>query len=180
MLTENSCSLSCFKIHKPTHAELANDSTSSTATVPQLPQPSAPAPVPRYLKQKIDFSALATNHKFQELIKTYPNLLQVLQRVYAATIEPDPDDEARRRRLGRGAFRGRGSRGRGRGRGGRFGGYDDENSRWTPKKGDADAMKMLKEVRSGEADGKDKEAMRAFVDLIEENFGRNDKMQEGD
>jgi hypothetical protein len=122
-----------------------------------LPQPPTPPPVPRYLKKKTDFSVLATNPKFQDLLKTYPALLPTLQRVYATTIEPDPED----RRMGRGGFRGRGMRGRGRGRG-RGGFNDDREGRWNQKKGDADALKMLKGLRDGKSGDKEKEGMVAF------------------
>ena len=147
----HSCSLSCFKEHKPTHAGDA---------------PALAAPIPRYLKKKIDFSVLATNPKFQELLKTYPTLLPALQRVYAATIEPEEGDQPRRGRGGKGGFRGRG--GRGRGRGGRF---DDAGHKWTPKQGDNDALRMLKGYRGREEHDKEKQAMAAFVQLVEETFG---------
>jgi hypothetical protein len=104
------------------------------------------------------------------LLKTFPTLLTTLQRVYAATIEPDPEDEMRRRR---GGFRGRGMRGRGRGRG--RGGFDDREGRWTQKKGDADGMSILKELRSE----KDDAGMKAFVGLVEEMFGGNREVEGG-
>ncbi|KAF3048101.1 hypothetical protein E8E12_010334 [Didymella heteroderae] len=158
------CSLLCFKEHKPVHA---NDAPTLVAPVePEIPQPPPPAPIPRYLKKKTDYSVLATNPKFQELLKQYPALLPTLQRVYAATIEPDEDD--RPRRGGRGGFRGRGSRGRGRGRGGR---YDDTPHRWTQKQGDNDAMKILKGYREREDTDKEMQAMTAFLQLVEETFG---------
>ncbi|EAT85120.1 hypothetical protein HBH56_169960 [Parastagonospora nodorum] len=163
------CSLNCFKLHKTTHPEPAPSSKQPPSEI-TLPQPPPPAPIPRYLKKKTDFSALATSSKFQDLLKTYPTLLATLQRVYAATIEPDPEDEMRRRR---GGFRGRGSRGRGRGRG--RGGFDDRDGRWTQKKGDADGMRILKGLRSGEEDG----GMKAFVGLVDEMFGK-DKEVEGE
>jgi hypothetical protein len=170
-----SCSLSCFKTHKTTHPEPINAPASSATTSPSLPQPPPPAPIPRYLKKKTDFSVLATNPKFQELLKTYPTLLPTLQRVYAATIEPDPEEEARRRRFTRGGFRGRGSRGRGRGRGG----FDDREARWTQKKGDADGMKLLKGLRDGKSGDKEKDGMAEFVRLIEECFGESGDKVEG-
>jgi hypothetical protein len=135
-----------------------------------LPQPPTPPPVPRYLKKKTDFSVLATNPKFQDLLKTYPTLLPTLQRVYATTIEPDPED----RRMGRGGFRGRGMRGRGRGRG-RGGFNDDREGRWNQKKGDADALKMLKGLRDGKSGDKEKEGMVAFGMLVEEMFGEKEE-----
>ena len=95
-------------------------------------------------------------------------MLPTLQRVYATTIEPDPEDEARRRRA-RNSFRGRGTRGRGRGRGG-FG-FDNREERWTQKKGDADALRMLKDLRDGEVGDREKEGMAMFVQLVDEVFG---------
>tara|TARA_R110002003_G_scaffold9_42_gene789 strand:- start:221 stop:823 length:603 start_codon:yes stop_codon:yes gene_type:complete len=172
-----SCSLQCFKTHKATHPE-PTTTPSSTSEPVVLPQPPPPAPIPRYLKKRLDFSTLATNPKFQDLLKTYPTLLPTLQRVYAATIEPDPEEGAGRRRFNRGGFRGRGSRGRGRGRGG-FGGFDDREAKWTQKKGDADGMRLLKGLRDGKSGDKEKDGMAAFVQLVEEVFGEGDKMEEG-
>ncbi|KAF2829987.1 hypothetical protein CC86DRAFT_392010 [Ophiobolus disseminans] len=172
------CSLQCFKSHKPTHPEPTSAPTLSAPTEPILPQPPLPPPPPRYLKKKTDFTVLATNPKFQDLLKSYPTLLPTLRRVYATTIEPDPEDEARRRRFARGGFRGRGTRGRGRGRGG-FGGFDDREERWTQKKGDADAMRMLKGLRDGKAGDREKEGMLAFVQLVDEVFGEGEKLAEG-
>ncbi|KAH6618982.1 hypothetical protein C7974DRAFT_40201 [Boeremia exigua] len=158
------CSISCFKEHKPAHADAAPAPPAPPA--PELPQPPPPAPVPRYLKKKTDFSVLATNPKFQDLLKTYPVLLPTLQRVYAATIEPDEDDQSRRgSSRGRG-FRGRG--GRGRGRGGR---QNDAPYKWTQRQGDNDAMRMLKGVRGRDDSDKEKQAMAAFVQLVEDTFG---------
>jgi hypothetical protein len=173
ILTPSSCSLPCFKLHKTTHPEPIA-STPQTEPSPSLPQPPTPPPIPRYLKKKTDFSALATNPKFQDLLKTYPTLLPTLQRVYATTIEPDPEEEAQRRRMGRGGFRGRGMRGRGRGRG-RGGFNDDREGRWTQKKGDADGMKMLKGLRDGKSGDKEKDGMVAFGMLVEEMFGEKEE-----
>lgn len=160
----HSCSLSCFKEHKPTHS--GDAPVPAAPAEPQIPQPPTPAPIPRYLKKKTDFSVLATNPKFQELLKTYPTLLPALQRVYATTIEPEESNQPRRGRGGRGGFRGRG--GRGRGRGGRL---DDSGHKWTPKQGDNDALRMLKGYRVREEHDKEKQAMAAFVQLVEETFG---------
>jgi hypothetical protein len=170
LLTRYSCSLNCFKLHKTIHDSDPTSSSAQAATDITLPQPPPPAPIPRYLRKKTDFSALATNTKFQNLLKTYPTLLPTLQRVYAATIEPDPEDEMRRRR---GGFRGRGMRGRVRGRGRGRGGFDDREGRWTQKKGDADGMSMLKGMR----DEKEDEGMKAFVGLIEEMFGKDREVE---
>ncbi|KAE8848103.1 hypothetical protein PTNB73_01945 [Pyrenophora teres f. teres] len=176
------CSLTCFKTHKPTHSDPSTTSEPTpTTTSPTLPQPTQPpTPKPRYLKQRPDFSLLATNPKFQSLLKTHPVLFPSLQRVYAKTIQPDPEDERRRRLLERNAFRGRGTRGRGRGRGGGRGGWnghEEREERWTPKKGDKDAMGVLKEMRSAQASGEEKDAMALFVGLVEELFGQREKVE---
>jgi hypothetical protein len=166
-----SCSIVCFKLHKIAHPEPTT--LRPLVTEIALPQPPPAAPIPRYLKKKTDFSVLAANPKFQNLLKTYPTLLPTLQRVYAATIEPDPVDQARQRR---GGSRGRGMRGRGRGRG--RGGFDDREGRWTQKKGDADGMKMLKGLRDGKSGEKEMEGMKAYAGLVEEVFG-NKEGEEG-
>ncbi|KAF2792467.1 hypothetical protein K505DRAFT_376025 [Melanomma pulvis-pyrius CBS 109.77] len=153
------CSLACFKLHKPTHPVSA--ASPSTSAAPEIPQPPLPAPPPKYLRQKVDFSVLATNPKFQELLKTHPELFSTLQHVFAATIEPE-----------------RGDRPRSHYRGGRGGKFRDQGSKWTQKRGDADAMKLLKGVRDGEKGDKVQGAMAEFVRLVEETFGPGE--QEGD
>ncbi|KAI4695461.1 uncharacterized protein J4E84_002088 [Alternaria hordeiaustralica] len=172
------CSLSCFKSHKTTHPETT--SVAPKPAEPALPQPPPPAPVPRYLKKRTDFAVLATNPKFQALLKTHPALLPSLQRVYAKTIKPDPEAESRRRMLERNASRGRGMRGRGRGawrggRGGFNGGQEKKEEYWTQKKGDKDAMEELKGIREGEGKEGEKDAMAEFVGLVEELFGQYEK-----
>lgn len=85
--------------------------------------------------------------------------------------------------MGRQAFRGRGSRGRGRGRGrgGRWNSRDEEPKRWTQKKGDADAMGLLKGIRDGKGREKEGDAMEEFSRLVEDIFGESDKKEgEGD
>jgi hypothetical protein len=167
----------CFKSHKPTHPDTAP--IAAKPAEPTLPQPPPPAPIPRYLKKRTDFSVLATDPKYQALLKTHPKLLLSLQRVYAKTIKPDPEDERRRRMLERNAFRGRGVRGRGRGgwRGGRGGwnGGQEREERWTQKKGDKDAMVELKAIRDGQGKEGEKDAMAEFVGLVEELFGQHEK-----
>ncbi|KAF2848809.1 hypothetical protein T440DRAFT_428026 [Plenodomus tracheiphilus IPT5] len=167
------CSIACFKPHKLTHP--AFDPIQPTRSTLSTPLPPPPVPTPRYLKKKADFSTLATNPKFQNLLKVYPTLLTTLQRVYAKTIEPDPEDEARPFRQ---SFRGRGSRGRG--RGGRWGGHNDRPAKWTQKKGDADAMGLLKGIRQGKGRDQEKEGMAEFVQLVEEMFGNGERMDEGE
>ncbi|KAI4949080.1 hypothetical protein J4E91_005543 [Alternaria rosae] len=171
------CSLLCFKSHKTTHPDTT--SVAPKPAGPALPQPPPPAPVPRYLKKRTDFSVLATNPKFQELLKTHPTLLPSLQRVYAKTIKPDPEAERRRRMLEQNASRGRGMRGRGRGarRGGHGGwnGGQGKEEKWTQKKGDKNAMEELKGIREGEGNEGEKDAMAEFVGLVEELFGQHEK-----
>ncbi|OAL50149.1 hypothetical protein IQ07DRAFT_567878 [Pyrenochaeta sp. DS3sAY3a] len=162
------CSLPCFKLHKPTHPPPSEASQTqpqqpqaTTTTLPQ-PQPTHPAPAPpSYLKRKRDFSPLLTNPALQTLLKTQPALLPLLQRIYACTIEPSPEDEARRRRHDT-SFR----RGRGRGRGGRAGRARDEGRKWTAKKGDADAMGVLKRVREGKGEDGEREALGEFGEVV--------------
>ncbi|PSN61217.1 hypothetical protein BS50DRAFT_461228, partial [Corynespora cassiicola Philippines] len=152
------CSIACFKEHKPIHANDEPRPSTSAPAPPEIPQPPPPKPPPKYLRKKTDFSLVAKNPRYQELIKAHPTLLASLQRIFAATIEPDPDDQRRSRRGGRGG------RYRGRGRGGR-------EERWTPKKGDADAMKLLKGVREGAGTSEEQEAVAEFVRLVEETVG---------
>ncbi|RYO72867.1 hypothetical protein AA0113_g593 [Alternaria arborescens] len=167
------CSLLCFKTHKTTHADTTE--VAPKPAEPVLPQPPPPAPIPRYLKQRTDFSVLATNPKFQTLLKTHPMLLASLQRVYAKTIKPDPEDEKRRRMLERNAFRGRGTRGRGRGGRGGWNRSEDRQEKWTQKKGDKDGMAELKGIRDGQGKEGEQDAMAEFVNLVEEMFGKHEK-----
>ncbi|KAF2866172.1 hypothetical protein BDV95DRAFT_505772 [Massariosphaeria phaeospora] len=178
------CSIACFKEHKITHP--VSDSNPPTPAPPlELPQPPAPEPPPRYLRKKIDFSTLATSPRFRNLLEANPAALPLLQRIYAATIEPEPDDNPAWRsgnyRGGRGG-RGGGYRGRGRGRGGRWGG-GSQPSRWTQKKGDADAMRMLKGLREGRSGDTEQDIISEFVALVEDMFGNKEKaatQQEGE
>lgn len=179
-----SCSLACFKLHKPAHegSDATAPNTTPKPSLVEIPQPPPPAPIPKYLRQKVDWSVLASNPKFAELLKTYPSLLPALQRVYAKTIEPDPEDQPRSYA---GNFRGGNYRGRGRGRGDRGRGRgdrfrnDDTPRRWTEKKGDADAMRMLKKTREQDKNDEEKEAMAAFVSLIEEVSGEGTNPEGG-
>ncbi|KAF2708507.1 hypothetical protein K504DRAFT_381595 [Pleomassaria siparia CBS 279.74] len=148
------CSLVCFKLHKPTHSAIASVPTKPAA--PEIPQAPLPPPPPKYLRQKTDFSVLATNPKFQELLKTYPTLLSSLQQVYAATIQPERSNKPSFN------YRGRGGR-------------PVDQGRWTQKQGDANAMKILKGFREGARGGKEQGAMVEFVALVEDVFGPREK-----
>ncbi|KAF2272815.1 uncharacterized protein EI97DRAFT_196924 [Westerdykella ornata] len=173
------CSLACFKLHKEKHLgeDAASSNTTHTPTAHEvhIPEPPAPPPVPRYIKQQIDYSALGTNPKFRELLQTHTTLLPLLQRIYAATIEPDRDDQIPahntwRSGRGRGQTRGDGNRGRGRGRG-RGSSYTAFNPpKWTPKRGDAHGLRLLKRYRDGQGTAEEKEAIDAFVSFVEESL----------
>ena len=158
LLTYTSCSLACFQTHKITHP--APELAPPKPVAPEMPQPPVPPPPPKYLRQKIDFSILATKPKFQELLKTQPALFPALQNIYAATIEPDGGGRAPSH------YRG----GRGRGRGG--------EGRWTQKQGDFQAMKMLKWMREGDRGDKTQDAITEFVALVDELVGRG-KQEDG-
>jgi hypothetical protein len=53
-----------------------------------------------------------------------------------------------------------------------------KEERWTPKKGDADAMALLKDMREGNGRDKEKEAMGEFVALVEELFRKPEAKEE--
>jgi hypothetical protein len=171
-----SCSIPCFKQHKVTHTDTAP--TSPTTTL-NLPNPPPPKPLPKYLRSRIDFSQLATNPKFRDLLNRHTSLLPTLQRIYAATIEPDPDEVRSQRAVQTWRGRGRGSRGRGFGRGGFGGGRGarggrDEPPKWTQKKGDGDALRGLKRIREGGNGDGEREGIGEFVRLVEEMFGEKE------
>lgn len=175
-----SCSLSCFQSHKITHVSSIPSPTSAVAlSAPaplELPTPAvAPEPIPKYLRGKADFSRLATDAAFRDMLRSQPTLLPALQRIYAATIEPEEGDEPRRAARGRGGMRG--WRGRGRGVGRSRGGGGGETPKWTAKKGDKDAMRMLKGLREGKRGETEKEAVGAFVRLVGEIFAEGDMGQ---
>ncbi|KAF2005107.1 hypothetical protein P154DRAFT_542799 [Amniculicola lignicola CBS 123094] len=176
------CSLPCFKLHKPTHPFSAPSPAPSQPQI-EIPQPPPPTPLPKYLKKKIDFSTLATSPKFQEMLKAHPALLVALQKVYAATIEPEPEDARSRARgaRGRGRGRGRGFGQRGGGRGyGSHGGDTHAEPRWTERKGDADGMRLLRKFREGDCAGDEEAAMREFGMLLEELYGEKAKKGNAD
>lgn len=52
----------------------------------------------------------------------------------------------------------------------------DRPVKWTQKKGDSDAMGLLKGIRDGKERAEDKEGMAEFVQLVDELFGGGDKM----
>jgi NADH:ubiquinone oxidoreductase subunit F (NADH-binding) len=74
-------------------------------------------------------------------------------------------------------MRGDMGRGRGRGRGGRFGGAD-HRPKWTPRKGDADAMRLLKRLRDGKQTSEEMEAIQEFVNFVEETLTSGKEMGE--
>ncbi|KAF2197920.1 hypothetical protein GQ43DRAFT_451360 [Delitschia confertaspora ATCC 74209] len=173
------CSLACFKTHKVVH-ETSNPVVTDSSQIQTLAPPSESAPpsdskppLPPVNKQH-DFSVLSSDTRFQSLLTKYPALHISLQRVYAATLEPDPEDV-----LHSGSFRGRGNyRGRGRGnRGGRWrggGGRDGDKRKWSPKKGEAEATRLLARFRNGKEGAEEETAMGAFVKLVDEMFGDGD------
>ena len=71
----------------------------------------------------------------------------------------------------------RGWRGRGRGVGRWRGGGGGETPKWTAKKGDKDAMRMLKGLREGKRGETEKEAVGAFVRLVGEIFAEEEMGQ---
>ncbi|KAF2470752.1 uncharacterized protein BDR25DRAFT_369199 [Lindgomyces ingoldianus] len=186
------CSLACFKIHKPTHPDISPSTPNPTLhpTPLVIPDPPPPPPVPKYIKQRKDFSQFASKPQYQELLRTHPTLLSSLQRIYAATIEPRPADNPPTsfqhpyNGRGRGSYsRGRGSRGRSRGGYMRSGdhrhGDENRSRKWSQKKGDADAMKLLKRLREGKEGGGEQAAIVEFVRLVEETFGDGERREDG-
>ncbi|KAF1948430.1 hypothetical protein CC80DRAFT_431618 [Byssothecium circinans] len=158
------CSIPCFKLHKPTHANETPTPAPTVPPEPDIPKPLPPKPLPKYLQSTRDFSLIATNPKYENLLKMHPSLLPTLQKVYAKTIEPYPEEVNRR-----GGYRGRGFGGRGRGRGrGGWHGNRDEVRKWTEKKGDADAMRLMKKIREGENGDDEMAALSEFVRLVQE------------
>lgn len=164
-----SCSLACFKAHKPVHetSESAPTPSQPVVTSSEAPPPPAPTSRPRPVKTAPDFSQLSSNPRFQALISAHPSLLLSLQRVYAATLEPDSDNP--RGGGGRGNYRGRGDRGGWRGRGGFA--QDSSKPSWTQDKGDAKGMKLLARYREGEEGEEEEAVMAEFVNLVQELFG---------
>jgi hypothetical protein len=79
-----------------------------------------------------------------------------LQHVYATTIKPERDHRPRSN------YRGRG-------------GYRNQDTGWTQKKGETDAMNMMKDLRDGKRGEKAQDAMAEFVRLVEETFGSQEK-----
>ena len=55
------------------------------------------------------------------------------------------------------------------------GGFGNQDLRWTQKKGDIDAMKMMKDLRDGKKGDKAQDAMAEFVRLVEETFGHQEE-----
>ncbi|KAF2190892.1 hypothetical protein K469DRAFT_657602 [Zopfia rhizophila CBS 207.26] len=196
------CSLTCFKSHKPTHSRSTNlnPSIATLESPPTLSTPIEPPPNATNLPfvkahKKLDFTSLPEDTRLQELLKTHPTLLPALQRIYAATLEPDPEDANEQKRSGFGHVRGgrgrrshfsrgRGDRGRGRFGGERGRGNEDRGGKWTEKKGEADALKLLKGFRDGKLGSAEEVAVGEFVRLVGETFGeggvRDEKIEVGE
>ncbi|KAF2808739.1 uncharacterized protein BDZ99DRAFT_389189 [Mytilinidion resinicola] len=164
------CSIPCYKNHKA-----SEHSSKDAPNAAPISKSKAPAPIPPTAPKVGDFSTLADHPSMQALLTSHPTLRDDLRKVYAATFARDPSQQqdhqeqrsggTHRGHMDRG--RGFGTRGRGRGRGGR-GGAD--TAPWTPKKGENDALYMLKGIRQGKRDG-NAEGMQEFVKLVGEIYG---------
>lgn len=135
----DSCSVSCYKTHKPEH-ELQVDTRPVEKELGE-PTKSEPKPAVRSKRQdKPRFADLEKDEALSALFKQYPDLRVQLQNVYALMLEPDPD-----RARGQGSFRGRG--------GGPV--------RWTRQRGEQEAQALLRRLREEENPG-----VVEFIELI--------------
>ncbi len=188
--------MSCYKLHKPTHAE--EDQTKSQSTAPKKDRPGTTQRVP-----KVDFTSFENDKELLRLLERYPLLRLQLQTIYGLTLEPGPEEARSWSKqplpslpgydlpepsvtMSRGGFRGgRGPRGA-RNRGGRTRhaeSRDDEreHGRWTQEKGDREAVQMVAKMREGgKTDGDDvADGMREFVELVRMRFGEKDEVEGG-
>ena len=146
-----SCSIACYKSHKPIHEnEVSKTKPKTTAGITlkndnsnDQNQDSSLAhtqpPIPQKTQGGIDFNNFQQDPDLLRLLSRYPKLRYQLQLIYGATLEPGPDEARSWNRVmkysgggfsrgnnglgrNRGRGRGRGARGRGRGGGGGGGG----------------------------------------------------------
>ena len=184
-----SCSLKCYKIHKPTH-----ENDSSLVNADQVQQPIRDRPGTTQRVPKVSFTGFENDLELNRLLTRYPALRVQLQAVYALTLEPGLDDARswNRRplpdfhpaehstRRGRGISRGRSSF---RSRGARRAGYSGpsatdgrEHGAWTHEKGDKEALKVMKQMRGTTNDSDEvSEGIREFVELCQIRFGEGAK-----
>lgn len=188
-----SCSLACYKLHKPTHTEEIDSKDQSTTQL----QPKKDRPGTTQRVAKVDFTGFEKDKEFIRLLERYPILKVQLQTVYGLTLEPGPEDARtwnknplpplpgyavpnHRETSSRGRGRsGRGDRG-GRNRGGWNAqdvshSEDREHGRWTQEKGDREAVKMVSRMKDGSGDWRNEdepaEGIREFVELVKMRFG---------
>ena len=128
LLTIKSCSIACYKSHKPVHA--AEEQTPATPTpltatsvIPvDTAAESKPKPRRRPGGNKPDFTDFDNDPVLADLLRKYPKLRIQLQSVYGLMLEP--------------ASAGRGFRG----------------GNWTPAKGESEAVERLGRLREQEGE----------------------------
>lgn len=134
-----SCSVACYKTHKPTHeAQVNNPPVEHTPADKQVPDQKSTVRSRRLDKPR--FADLEKDSELQQLLQRHPDLRRQLQNVYALMLEPDPD-----RSRGQGSYGGRGGGQR----------------RWTRQKGEQEAQAMLRQLREREDP-----AIIEFLDLV--------------
>ncbi|KAF2105353.1 hypothetical protein BDV96DRAFT_509524 [Lophiotrema nucula] len=133
------CSVACGKQHKDASHDGLSTNTRSHSAAPAIPEMPAPKPRPSYLKGRDPSSIVPT---FKELLEQHPEILPVLQQIYARTIPPEVDVSRRQRSYG-------GSR--------------------SQKKLDEEAMKLLKDIRLGNNGSEQQHALDLVMQLVQEN-----------
>ena len=153
-----SCSISCYKEHKPIHAVSAAPPTTKPTELAQ-PAPTTPANQPQPKTQpskdlQTTSQALINSPLYKTLLSRYPNLLSDLLKIYKATLEPAEVDSKRRKIR---------DSGRGRGRGGdRSRGSDalGRERQWDLEKGRKKALRMLQRM------AKQNEGVKEFGEVV--------------
>lgn len=174
-LPRKSCSLLCFKSHKPTHETdteqpnptpappspattfLASLSNSAAPPAPhQTPAPPAPQPTPTITPLPPPLERLRTHPSFLPLFTRHPSLRAHLKTIYTATQPPLPgaddfsEQAPRLSKHQRGGYRGRHR--------------ERPKGPWTQEKGEQYALRILRGMRKG-ADG-DGEGLEEFGRLV--------------
>ncbi|KAH0544825.1 hypothetical protein FGG08_001054 [Glutinoglossum americanum] len=158
------CSLSCYKVHKETHADglispgQPESPVQADITPPDggaILQADKPASSGTPQATAGQFDNLLTSVQLNTLFQKYLPLRSQLQQIFAAVVGPiTVSTEVRgldQKRFGRG-----GSHGRGRGRGG--------GPPWTPERGMRDGLSRLKSAK--ELSGVEGEGIREFMYLV--------------
>jgi len=197
--TALSCSLVCYKTHKPVHAtenapteDSANtNDQSTTPTINTVASSASVAPLQLQplVQARPNIQNILTSPAIASLLSSRPALLAQLRQIYTAMLPPsDPhstynSNNNTNNHSGYHPYhnRGRGDRGRGRGRGGQYRQNNDHKASWTQDRAEEQALKLVGKLRG--AEDEEGRQLDEFVKVMKEvvgGFGVSDATAEVD